>query len=100
MRDAFHQATVADEDERVVIDDVETGTIESRRKNFFGERHADGVGEALTQWAGCSFDRRKLACFGVARCLRMQLPKSLQLIDGQIVSTQMEQRRKQHRTTA
>ena len=30
-----------------VIDDIEIGPIESRRQNFLGERHADGVGEAL-----------------------------------------------------
>ena len=56
MRDAFHEAAVADEHVGVVVDDVEAGPVELRGQHLLGERHADGVGEALAERAGGGLD--------------------------------------------
>src|SRR5881398_3435396 len=49
VRHALHEAPVAAEHVRVVIDDIEAGTIELTREQLLGERHADPVGESLPE---------------------------------------------------
>ncbi len=43
MRDAFHQATIAEERIRVVIDDVVARTVEFLGEQRFGECETDGI---------------------------------------------------------
>ena len=59
MRDAFHQAAVADENVGPMIDDFVTGLIELRGEQPFGERHPDGVGEPLSQRTGRRLHARR-----------------------------------------
>ena len=59
VRDAFHQAAVAEEHVGVVVDDVVAGPVELRGEQLLGERHADRVGEALAERAGGGFDARR-----------------------------------------
>ncbi len=65
MRDAFHQAAVAEEHVRVVIDYVQVGPIELGRQALLGERHADGVGEALAERARRRLDAQLELALGV-----------------------------------
>ena len=57
VRDAFHEAAVADEAVGVVIDDRQAFAVELAGQQFFGQRHADRVGQALAQrtrwWSRC-----------------------------------------------
>lgn len=52
MGDAFHHAAITQEHIGVVIDDVVAGAVELRAQNFFSQREADSVGQALTQGTG------------------------------------------------
>jgi hypothetical protein len=56
VRDPFHEAAVAEEHVRVVVDYGHAGAIELRREMLLGERHADGIREALPQRPGRRFD--------------------------------------------
>ncbi len=93
MRDAFHQAAVADEHVGAVIDDRMTGPVELGGEQALGERHADGVGQALPQRAGGGFDARRDADLGMSGRLRVQLPEALDFVERQVVAGQMEQAR-------
>ena len=65
--DAFHQAAVTEESVGVVVDDAVTGAVELGCQYFLGQREADSVGDALTQWAGGCFNPGGVAEFRVAR---------------------------------
>jgi hypothetical protein len=69
VRDAFHQAAVAEEHVGVVIDDLVAGLVELGGQHLFGQREADGVGDALAERAGGGFDAGRVAEFRVARGL-------------------------------
>ena len=69
VRNAFHQATVAEEDIGAVIDNVEIAAIEARGKHLFGKGHADGVGQALAERPGGGLDAGSLRVFGVTGSL-------------------------------
>ena len=68
MRNAFHQATVAEKHIGAMVDNRVSGPVEFGGKQFFGERHADGVGDALTERTRCGFHARRNAVFRMARC--------------------------------
>ena len=53
VADALHEAAVAGDHERVVVDDV---VAELRAQAPLGDRHADGVGEALAERPGGDLD--------------------------------------------
>ena len=67
MRDAFHEATVAEENVGVVVDDVVSRTVELRSQQPLGERHADRGGEALAEWTGGGLDADVEIVLGVTR---------------------------------
>ena len=71
---------------------------EPRIPDAFGERHADGVADALTKRSGGRLDARRVTIFGMPRGLRAQLPEFLDLADIHARRTsQMQQRVEQHR---
>ena len=75
--DAFHHAAIAQENIGVVIDNHMFATIELRRQDFFGERHANTVGDALPKGACCGFHTWGITVFRMARCSGMQLTEIL-----------------------
>ena len=97
VRDAFHQAAVTGKDPGEVIDDGVTGTVELAGQQFFGQRHADRIGQPLPQRAGGGFHARGHAHFGVAGGFGMQLAEVLDVVDGEVVAAQVQQRVQQHR---
>ena len=100
VRDAFHQAAIAEEHPGVVIDHVMAGAIEMRRQHLFGQREADRVGQALAERAGGGFHSRRLAGFRMAGGLRVQLAEALQLLHRQVETGQVQQRVLQHRAVS
>ena len=100
MRDALHQAAVADEHIGQVVDDREAGAVELGGQQALGQRHADRVGEALAERAGGGLHARRDADLGMAGRLRVQLAEVLQLLHRQLVAGQMQQRVQQHRAVA
>src|SRR5690606_38081133 len=80
---AFHEATVAQEYVRVMVDDRVARTVEASREQLLRERHADRVREALAERARRRLDARRHTGCGVPGCLRMQVPEAQQLYDRQ-----------------
>jgi hypothetical protein len=97
VRNAFHQAAVANEGIGVVVDDLVRRAVEGLAQQALGERHADGVGQPLPEWSGGRFDAGGDPELGVTGRLRMQLSKALQLLDRQVVAAEMQQRVEEHR---
>ncbi len=97
---AFHQAAIAEEHIGVVVDDLMTRLIELRRHDFLRQGEAHGVGQALTQRTGGGLDAGGVAELRMARGLAVQLAEVLQVVDGQVVAGQVQQRVDQHRAVA
>ena len=100
VRDAFHEAAVADEAVGVVIDDRRAVLVVLRREQFLGERHAHRVGETLAERTGGRFDADLEIALRVSRGARAQLAEFLQLIDGERIAREMQQGVQQHRAVA
>ena len=73
MGDTFHQAAVAHEGVGVVVNDVVTRLVELLGHGLLGDRHADGIGDALTQRTGRGFNARRVTVLRVTRGARVQL---------------------------
>ena len=84
----------------MVIDDVVALLVEAAGQRLFGNRHADGIGDALAERTGGGLDARGIAVFRVTRGLGVQLAEVFQLFDRQVVAGQMQQRIDQHRAVA
>ena len=97
VRNAFHQAAIAEEYIGVVVNNFVVGLVEFGCQQLFRHCHADGVGDALTEWAGSGFNARRVAVFRVTRRFRMQLAEALEFVHRQVVAGQMQQRVQQHR---
>ena len=100
VRDALHQAAVADEHVRVVVDDRVARHVELACEQRLGERHAHRVGEALAERAGRRLHAGRNPRFRVSRRLRVQLAERGQLGHRQVVAGEVQQRVLQHRAVA
>ena len=96
VADALHQAAVAGDDVRVVIDDLRI----LRVLHALGESEADTHGEALAQWAGGGLDADGVAVLRVARRARSQLPEVAQLRRRQPVVEDVQEPVEQRRAVA
>mgnify|MGYP007104309017 CR=1 FL=1 len=67
MADAFHQAAVAQKHIRTIVDDREAISIEFSGQQFLCERHADTVGDTLSERAGRRFHPRRDIHFRMSR---------------------------------
>ena len=89
--DPLHHAAVAHQRIGVVIDHWEAGAVKLGRQVLFRHRHADSVGNALTQRAGRGLHAHGMAVFGVAGGLGVELTEVLEIIHGQAVAEEMQQ---------
>ena len=64
--------------------------VAARRDHFFRQCHADGVGKTLAQGAGGGLDPGGVPVFGVPGGLAAPLAEALELIEGKIISAQVE----------
>ena len=98
MADAFHEAAVAGDHIGVVVDDI--GPV-AGGQHAFGERHADAVGDALSERAGRGFDAGCVAVFGMTGGLGAELAEVPQLLDRHAgIPGEIEERIEQHRAVA
>jgi len=100
VRHAFHQAAIADENPRPVVDHLVARAVERCGEKLLRKRHAHGVGEALAQRAGGGLDAEVRLDLGMARGVRAELTEVLQLLEVERIARQVQQRVKQHRTVA
>src|ERR1700675_433635 len=78
---SFHHVAVAANRPDVVVEQLESRTIETRRQPAFGDGHAHAVRDALTERAGGGLDTRGQAVFGMPRGLAADLPEILDLVE-------------------
>ena len=80
----------------VVVEQLEAGPVEARGRGGLGDRHANGVGEALAQRPGGRLDAGGVTAFRVSGRARAELPEGLQVVERQAVAGQIEERVDQH----
>ncbi len=83
-----------------MIDDPVAVSIELVPKRLFRDSHAHGVADALSERAGGGFDTGCVTVFRVSRGLGVELTELLQVLDGQVVTGQMQQGIDQHGAVA
>ena len=95
MADALHQIAVGGEHIGPMVDDI---FAELGGENTFGNRHADCVAQALTEWARGRFDPRSMVVLRMPGGQRIELTEALQLVDRhRLDAEQMQDRVEQHR---
>ncbi len=97
VADALHHAPVAGDHERVMVDRL---LAEPGAQDALGDRHADGVGEALPERAGGHLDAGGVASLRVAGRPRLELAELLQVVELEAVPGQVQQRVLQDRRMA
>ena len=80
----------------VMVDDVEARTVESVGEVCLGHGHTHGHREALPKRTRRSLDPRRMTVLGVTGAAAAQLTEGLEVIHGEIVTTQVEQGVEQH----
>ncbi len=100
MADAFHQAAITHEYIGVVVDDLVPVAVELRRHDFLGQGEAHGIRQPLPQRPGGGLDACGVAELRVTGGLAVQLAEVLEVVDGQVIAGQMQQRVDQHRAVA
>ncbi len=97
---AFHQVAIADDRISRVVDHLESGTVVARRELRFGNRHADRIGESLPERAGRDLHTWRVAALGMSRRFAAKLAELLDVVERNVVTGQMQQTVKQHRTVS
>jgi hypothetical protein len=91
-RDALLQVAVAGKNERVMIDDRISRPVEARCEGRFGDRHADGVGQALSKRSGRRLHAGSLAELRMARRQASPFAKAAKLCERQSEPGDVQQR--------
>ena len=99
-RDALLQIPVRRDDERPVVDDLVPWAIELPCEPALGDRHANGVRQALPERPGRRLDAGREPVLGVTGGLRAPLPEALELLEREVVPREVEQRVQEHRGMA
>ena len=86
VRDPLHQAAVADEHVRMVIDDFMPGPVVARREITLAQRHADGIRQPLSQRSGRGLHPHLRLIFGVTGGPPAKLTEIAQLVDRNVVA--------------
>ena len=98
LADAFHEATVADKGVGFMLDQIRA---EHGVQVAFGNRHADGIGDALAQGAGGCFNACGMAEFRVACGFGTPLAEIADFFHRHVgIAGEMEQGVDQHGTVA
>ena len=98
--DALHHVALAAEREGAVVDDLEAGPVEAGRQHALGERHPDGVGEALAERPGGHLDPRRHPALGMPGRARAPLAELLEVVDREVVAAEMQGGIEEHRRMA
>ncbi len=96
-RDPLLEVPVGAERVGPVVDDVVAGPVELEGQPTLGDRHADGIREALAERPGRRLDARRQPELGMARGLRAPLTERLEVVERHVVAGQMKERVEEHR---
>ena len=96
MADPLHHAAVAGNHPSPVIDQV---VAKARVQHPLGERHADRVGQSLTERTRRGLDALAVAVLGMAGRAAAELAEALELLEREVgIPREVQQRVEQHRT--
>ena len=98
--DTLLHATVAREADHMVIEKRVLGRVETRGRHLAGERHTDGVADALTQRTGGRLDAGSLTELRMARGDAVQRAELAHLLERHVVPTQVQPSVEEHRSVA
>ena len=94
MADPLHQAAITSDAIGVMFDQIRP---EPRIPDALGERHANGIGDALPEGTRGGLDAGGMTIFGMACRLRAELAELLDLADVHARrAREMQQRIEQH----
>src|ERR1017187_9897042 len=79
-----------------MVDDLVTGTVESRREHALGDRHSDRVGRSLAERTRRRLAAGSLPILGMARSLAAPLPELLQVVEREVVAGQVKKTVQEH----
>jgi len=96
VRDAFHEATVAGDEVRVVIDDLVARLVERGGEMCFGDREANRVSDTLAERTGGGLHALGVVYFRVSRREALPLPEILDLLEREVIPGQMQRAVEQH----
>ncbi len=85
----LHQAAVAGDRPDVVVDQL---AAEAITQHTFGHRHADGVAEPLTEWAGRHLDAHGVAGLGMSRRAAAERTERPQVVELEAVPAEVQHR--------
>ena len=98
VADALHEAAVAGDHERVVVDEL---GAEAVAQHALGDRHADGVAEALAERPGGDLDARRCgAASGWPGVRELPLAEGLDVVELEAVAGEVQHRVLQDRGVA
>ncbi len=80
-----------------MIDNLQAGSIKASCSHLLTNGHTHCIGDSLSQRACRCFHPVRFTIFRMPRRLRTELSKLLQVIQGELVSGQMQEGIKQHR---
>ena len=93
---AFHEAAVTEEHVSVVVDDRVFGGVEAGGQHLFGQGHAHGGRDALTQGTGGHFHAGGHVAFGMAGGAGAQLAEVADVVHAQVVAGEVQHGIEQH----
>src|SRR5271157_3543773 len=96
VADAFHQVAIAADSVDAVIKEIVAVLVELRSQPALRDGEANRVADALAERAGGGLDSRRKAVLGVSWRLRVPMAKAFDLIQREVVASQVEQEIKQH----
>src|ERR1700678_213134 len=97
LTDAFHQVAVAADRVSVVIHNLVPGPVVSGCQPCLSDSHADPVGEPLPKGSGSNFDPWRFTALGMPWRFAAPLSETFDLLEWQVISSQVEQAVQQHR---
>ena len=86
VRDAFHQAAVAQKGVGVMVDNGMARTVELPGQRAFRDSKTDGIGYPLTQRTRGGFHAGRVAVFGMPWRSGVQLAEILEFFDRQVIA--------------
>ena len=95
-RDALLEIAIGTDGVYPVIDQRMVRPVEFRGQATLGDRHSDAVRKALAEWAGGCLDARRQPEFGMAGRARAPLAEGLEVVEGQVIAGQEEERIEEH----
>ena len=97
---ALHGAAIAEECVGVVVDQLKAGLVEDASSVCLRNSETHGVRETLTKRSGGHFNARCVVRLWVTWSLAVDLAESLEVIDGEVVTEEVQQSVLKHTSVA